>query len=764
VWVGGLPELGTQTHHHVHVRTSNVMNFTTMLSMLEAAQGDREKLVLAALEIVLAGRDPKVRPALEAAAIPHWFDASTLSALLESPAQSAAATLVTLRMLPMVEPLENQREWTVQLDARQALRATLAHEQPERFRSLSERAAQSLTGDEPRTQIERLFHRLVCEPERAAQELRTLHEQWQRRGRTEQMRLLGEALHELVRSDTLVSLARAQTLLCLGWLGESRSSLRERGQYAREALRLLNGLGQEAAEAEAHSQLGRVHQSAGKLADALAEYQACNALVRRLVEKEPMNTGWQHELSVSHHAMADVFQLMGNLTEALAEHHAGRAVLQSLVQLDPKNTDWQRDLAASHNRIGRVLHGQGKLIDALGEYQAYRSISAALVDGDPDNTELRRELSVSLNCVGAVLLGLRKLPEALSEYEGSKTITTRLVDQDPTNADWQRDLSHSFGSVGTVLQAQRKPAEALREYQAGAAILRRLIERDPENVEWQHDLSVALLRVGRVLMATGQHADALQNLEAALAISTRLAELEPDHAQTRKDLEVLQEALKSARGKTETPSSATQTASETNPPPIPISISARHVHLTREHVAVLFGPDHELTPVKELSQPGQFACEERVTLAGPRSSIADVRILGPARSETQVEISRTDERQLGIDAPIRASGDLAGSIGVDLVGPAGTVHLERGAIQAKRHIHMSPADAELYGVQDKDWVMVRVGGDRGLVFDDVQVRVHPDYRLDMHVDTDEANAADLQPGATGTLLRGTVSVRAAPDD
>jgi propanediol utilization protein len=113
-------------------------------------------------------------------------------------------------------------------------------------------------------------------------------------------------------------------------------------------------------------------------------------------------------------------------------------------------------------------------------------------------------------------------------------------------------------------------------------------------------------------------------------------------------------------------------------PPIPISTSARHVHLTREHVAILFGTGHELTPLKSLSQPGQFACVERVTLIGPRGSLPDVRILGPVRPETQVEISRTDERQLGVDAPIRASGDLAGSVGLDLVGPAGTVRLQPG--------------------------------------------------------------------------------------
>lgn len=197
---------------------------------------------------------------------------------------------------------------------------------------------------------------------------------------------------------------------------------------------------------------------------------------------------------------------------------------------------------------------------------------------------------------------------------------------------------------------------------------------------------------------------------------------------------------------------------------VPISVSARHVHLTAEHVAQLFGAGHTLTPFKDLSQPGQFACEEQVTLVGPRGTIPGVRVLGPIRPETQVEISRTDERMLGIDAPIRPSGDLDGSIGLELVGPAGRVTLERGVIQAKRHIHMSPEDAVRFGVKDKDWVMVRVGGERGIIFDDVLVRVSSSFVLDMHLDTDEANAADLQPGATGLVLRGPTTVQAEPDD
>lgn len=197
---------------------------------------------------------------------------------------------------------------------------------------------------------------------------------------------------------------------------------------------------------------------------------------------------------------------------------------------------------------------------------------------------------------------------------------------------------------------------------------------------------------------------------------------------------------------------------------IPISASVRHVHLSQAHVEALFGPGYQLTPKAELSQPGQFAAEETITLVGPKNRIDKVRVLGPARNETQVEISRTDEFTLGIDAPIRASGDLADSIGIRIEGPKGGVDLEKGVIQAQRHIHMSPEDAERFGVTDKEWVMVRVGGERGIVFDDVLVRVHKSYKLDMHLDTDEANAADLGREAYGVLLRGPTMVKPEPND
>lgn len=188
-------------------------------------------------------------------------------------------------------------------------------------------------------------------------------------------------------------------------------------------------------------------------------------------------------------------------------------------------------------------------------------------------------------------------------------------------------------------------------------------------------------------------------------------------------------------------------------PLIPIAVSARHVHLQQKTVDALFGPGYELTVKKWLSQPGQFAANETVTLVGPRNSMERVRILGPCRNLDQVEISRTDEFFLGLDAPIRESGRVENTPGIKLIGPAGTVNLKEGVICAWRHIHMTPDDAALFGVKDRDVVDVAVqSNDRSLTFGNVLIRVSPNYKLEMHIDTDEGNAAEILPGDEGVLL------------
>jgi acetate kinase len=179
-----------------------------------------------------------------------------------------------------------------------------------------------------------------------------------------------------------------------------------------------------------------------------------------------------------------------------------------------------------------------------------------------------------------------------------------------------------------------------------------------------------------------------------------------------------------------------------------LEVSARHVHLSADHVETLFGRGAVLHNERELSQPGQYACTETLNVIGPKGRMDGVRVLGPLRSQTQVEVSMTDTFKLGLKAPIRESGLLAGSPGITLEGPAGAVQIPEGLICAMRHIHMSGEEAKTFGLQDKDVVRVRVPGDRELIFGDTMVRVRPDFRLAMHIDTDEANAANLANGMT----------------
>ena len=186
---------------------------------------------------------------------------------------------------------------------------------------------------------------------------------------------------------------------------------------------------------------------------------------------------------------------------------------------------------------------------------------------------------------------------------------------------------------------------------------------------------------------------------------------------------------------------------------VPVGVSARHVHLTQEHVEILFGEGYQLTKKKEL-MGGQFASNELVTIVGLKlRAIEGVRVLGPVRNASQVEISATDAIKLGIKAPVRESGNIGGSSPIAIVGPKGALYLKEGCIIAMRHIHMSPADAMAAGVHDGDLVSVKAANERGTIFDQVKIRVHDTFTLEMHIDTDEANAAAIKTGDKVTIIK-----------
>ncbi len=185
-----------------------------------------------------------------------------------------------------------------------------------------------------------------------------------------------------------------------------------------------------------------------------------------------------------------------------------------------------------------------------------------------------------------------------------------------------------------------------------------------------------------------------------------------------------------------------------------VETSARHIHVSQADLDTLFGKGYQLTKKKDLSQPGQYACAERVDIVGPKKTLAGVSILGPVRPETQVELSLTDARSIGCAAPVRESGDIAGSGACKIVGPCGEVEINEGVIAAMRHIHMTTADAERMGLEDKQIVSVKIDTDgRSVTFGDVVVRVSDKYALAMHIDTDESNAGGVAPGTMGTVVK-----------
>nr|WP_230497036.1 phosphate propanoyltransferase [Pseudoneobacillus rhizosphaerae] len=185
---------------------------------------------------------------------------------------------------------------------------------------------------------------------------------------------------------------------------------------------------------------------------------------------------------------------------------------------------------------------------------------------------------------------------------------------------------------------------------------------------------------------------------------------------------------------------------------VPIAVSNRHIHLSKEHVERLFGRNYQLNKWKDLSQPGQFASKETVTLIGPKGKLEKVRVLGPARGDTQIEISLFDGYTLGITPPIRDSGDIDGTPSVNIQGPRGQLKVDQGLICAARHIHMNPDDATRFQVTNGQRVQVKVTGQRGVIFENVLIRVSPKYKLEMHIDVDEANAAQIKNGQWGVLI------------
>jgi len=572
-------------------------DFDAILARLEAARDDPRALALATLDICLAGREPLLRSAVEAAAIPHWFDTDILRALLPDAEARIDDLLQELAKLPMVETFKARGGWNVHELTRLALRERMARDEPARLAELSALAAAQFAGDASERQIECVFHRLNASPAEGAAELYALSRAWDDAGRHETLQALGVALDELARGSPLVPIAEAQVKLRLGVIRSDRLAVAERMVLARRALELFRACGdvqgivdaldfrgdieEDSGEIEharasyvesfksaksaaaldpdsthwrrelavAHSKIGRVFQAQGKLDAALAEYQEYKRIMAELAVLDPANDNWQRELSVSHNNVGGIFQAQGKLDAALDEYQESKRIMADLAALDPANAGWQRDLSVSHNNVGGIFRARGKLDAALAEYQESKRIMADLAAVDPANTGWQRGLSVSHHCVGGIFQAQGKLDAALAEYQEYKRFMAELAVLDPGNANWQRELSVSHNNVGGIFQAQGKLDAALAEYQAGMRIMAELTALDPANTGWQRDLSVSHNHVGGIFEVQGKLDAALAEFQADLRIAETLVALDPSNAVWREDLRITRDCVESLRRK-----------------------------------------------------------------------------------------------------------------------------------------------------------------------------------------------------------------------
>ncbi len=323
------------------------MEFDQIIKQLTAAKDDEQALKLATVDIVLSTQQPELRKALEAAVIPHWFDAKILGLLLQIESDKAKQWFQQLQTLPFVESFKSRAGFNVHEATRLAIRKRMFLDDPDQMQKFSAKAVEIFIGNDPVNQVEKIYHQLIYLPEIAADELEQLWKQWNNAGRYEQLYALANALKELLDGEQLQVPARARALLCYNWIRRATLSSAEFEKNAHTALQLFVEISHLPGQVDAYDQLGDVFVVIGKLAEAMSAYQEYNKIMLQLTEADPDNTDWLRNLSASYNNIGSVQQAQGKLAEAKKEIESAHKILLRLTVLDPTNSVWQKDLENS---------------------------------------------------------------------------------------------------------------------------------------------------------------------------------------------------------------------------------------------------------------------------------------------------------------------------------------------------------------------------------------------------------------------------------
>ncbi len=502
-----------------------------ILQVLAEAQGNPALLALAGVDLTYpdlsSTERERLRHALLAAAIPHWFDAPFLAALLEATAEESLVLMERLRRLSSVESFRARGSlaYNVHEASRLPLREHVRTTQPELWQAFSRRArAYIATGDEPHLRIEALYHQFAADPSTSASACAALDRELS--SNPAQRSALCLALTELTTAGWLrdaalgealrVSQAHADSLDELGELalkkGDSAAAQQRfsESRTFRERLVVSDQADARKAGALAISMdnLGDISMTQGNLAEALRFFGDSKRIRERLVATDPANTLWQQHLSVSFDKLGDVTMGQGDLAGAKRAYTGSKGIAERLVASDPENTLWQRDLSVSLNKLGDVAAGQGDLAGAMLAYTESKGITERLAASDPADTLWQWDLSVSFERLGDVAVGQGGLTRAMLAYMESKAIRERLAASDPANALWQRDLTVSLDKLGNVAVGQGDLARAMRAYTESKGIAERLAASDPANTLWQRDLIGSYWRLARLCEKNKQTTEA----------------------------------------------------------------------------------------------------------------------------------------------------------------------------------------------------------------------------------------------------------------
>ena len=503
---------------------------------LEAAQGDTQELALITLDFVLADQDPGVRDAIEAAAVPHWFDARILGALLGVDAAEGEALAGQLAQLTAVEPFQAHSGWNVHEATRLGLRRRLAREQPDRFADLSTRAMSAFEGDQPADRIERIYHHLMVTPGDAGRELARLWLEWDRASLVEPLDALGTVLSELLRTDYLAPFARARALLCLGWIRLGRLSIGELERTADESAAILRELGDEEGLSDALHMKARALVSRGSLETAGELFESVRRILERLLEGRPGDTALLSDLANVRADLGALWRTRGRFPEAEADLAAGLDLRRELAAAEPASTRWQYELAVSRIQFGQHLTDVDDLDGALRELDEAIGIFDRLLADQPDSPDWQREQAVAHNAAGIVLRARGDLAGSARHLEASRRIVEQLTQDDPEHMSWRLDLQVSHALIGSLLAVQGRVDAAAEHYGTSLQIAQELVAIDPDNAGWWDNLASAHSDLGDAYRDLGRLEDALKHNRAARAIAFDLVDREPAVGSRRANL------------------------------------------------------------------------------------------------------------------------------------------------------------------------------------------------------------------------------------